>query len=386
MNTALTTLPLAGIPPEDEALRAEVRAFLKEALRDVPTDVRARTWLGYDLEFSRKLAKAGWVGLTLPPQYGGGGRSNYARFVLSEELLAAGAPVAAHWIADRQTAPLILRFGSQAQREFFLPKIIRAEVVFCIGMSEPDTGSDLAGVRTRATRTTTGWRLNGRKIWTTNAHRAQYMCALVRTSGSPEDRHKGLSQIIVDMSLPGISVRPIRDIAGDTHFNEVLFEDVDLPADALVGEEGAGWQQVTAELSLERSGPERVYSSLLLADEWLSGMRAAGINHPAANAVAGRVVGRLAVLRAMSLAVAAKLDRNERPDLEAAFVKDLGTDFEQALPEWIHEALQAVPLAAPSSVLRRTLAYLTQISPTFSLRGGTRQIMRGIIARGLGLR
>lgn len=386
MDTALTSLPLAAIPPEDEALRPKVRAFLEQALREVPADVRARTWLGYDLDFSRKLAREGWIGLTLPREYGGGGRSNYARFVLSEELLAAGAPVAAHWIADRQTAPLILKFGSPDQRAFFLPRIIRAEVVFCIGLSEPDTGSDLAGVRTRATRSERGWRVNGRKIWTTNAHRAQYMCALVRTSGSAEDRHKGLSQVIVDMTLPGISVRPIRDIAGDSHFNEVLFEDVELPADALVGEEGAGWQQVTAELALERSGPERVLSSIVLADAWLAEMRAAAIEHPAVQATAGRIGGRLAVLRAMSLAVAAKLERGERSDLEAAFVKDLGTEFEQAVPEWIHEALQATPRAMPSPTLQRTLAYLTQISPTFSLRGGTRQIMRGIIARGLGLR
>ena len=386
MNSALTSLPLAAIPPEDEALRPQVRAFLQLALRDLPPDVRSRSWLGYDLAFSRALAREGWIGLTLPRQYGGGGRSNFARFVLSEELLAAGAPVAAHWIADRQTSQLILRFGSEAQREFYLPKIARAEVVFCIGMSEPDTGSDLASVRTRATRTERGWLLNGRKIWTTNAHRADYMCALVRTSGSAEDRHKGLSQVIVDMKLPGISVRPLRDIAGDTHFNEVLFDNVELPPDALVGEEGAGWQQVTAELAFERSGPERIYSSIVLADTWLAEARAAAAEVPAVQATAGRIAGRLAVLRAMSLAVAGKLDRGERPDLEAAFVKDLGTEFEQAVPEWIREALDATPQLAPSAALLRSLAYVTQISPTFSLRGGTRQIMRGIIARGLGLR
>lgn len=386
MNSALTSLPLAGIPPEDEALRPQVRAFLARALRDLPADVRSRSWLGFDLQFSRALAKEGWIGLTLPREWGGAGRSSFARFVLSEELLAAGAPVAAHWIADRQTAPLILRYGTPAQREFFLPRIARADIVFCIGMSEPDTGSDLASVRTRAVRTDRGWLLNGRKIWTTNAHRADYMLALVRTSGTGEDRHKGLSQIVVDMKLPGVSVRPLKDIAGDTHFNEVLFEDVELPADALVGEEGAGWQQVTAELALERSGPERLYSSIVLAEAWLAEMRAVAADHSVVRSTAGRIAGRLAVLRAMSLAVAAKLDRGERPDLEAALVKDLGTEFEQAIPEWIREALDAVPQVAATPTLLRSLAYVTQISPTFSLRGGTRQIMRGIIARGLGLR
>nr|WP_115706170.1 acyl-CoA dehydrogenase family protein [Cupriavidus taiwanensis] len=376
---------LAGIPPEDEALRAPVRAFLQSALQGIPADVRARAWLGFDADFSRALAGQGWIGLTLPREYGGGGRSGFARFVLLEELLAAGAPVSAHWIADRQTAPLILRYGTPAQRDFYVPRIIRGEAFFCIGMSEPDTGSDLASVRTRAVRTPDGWRLNGRKIWTTNAHRSHYMCALVRTSGAPEDRHKGLSQLIVDLSLPGVTVRPIRDIAGDAHFCEVLFEDVELGADALIGEEGSGWRQVTAELAFERSGPERIYSSLVLAETWLAHARAAGGASPASAQVAGRIAADLAVLRAMSLAVAGKLDKGENPELEAALVKDLGTEFEQAVPGWIQQAL-AFDARPPSAELARTLAYVTQIAPSYSLRGGTRQILRGIIARGLGLR
>jgi alkylation response protein AidB-like acyl-CoA dehydrogenase len=379
-------LSRAAIPPEDEALRAPVRAFLHERLRDVPPDVRARSWLGFDADFSRALARQGWLGLTLPQQYGGAGRSSFARFVLLEELLAAGAPVSAHWIADRQTAPLILRFGSPAQRDFYVPRIVRGEAFFCIGMSEPDTGSDLASVRTRATRTATGWQLNGRKIWTTNAHRSHYMVALVRTSGSPEDRHKGLSQLIIDLALPGVTIRPIRDMAGDEHFCEVLFEDVDLPADALIGEEGSGWKQVTAELAFERSGPERVYSSIVLADTWLAEVRQFDATHRSVRAIAGRIASRLAVLRSMSLAVADMLDQGQRPDLEAALIKDLGTEFEQTVPTWIGEALGLMPGFTPSPALLRTLAYVRQISPTYSLRGGTRQIMRGIIARGLGLR
>lgn len=377
-------LQLAAIPAQDEALRASVRAFLREALHDMPADRRARSWMGYDAEFSRALARQGWLGLTLPAAYGGGERSNYARFVLSEELLAAGAPVSAHWIADRQTAPLILRYGSQAQRDFYLPRIIRGEAFFAIGMSEPDTGSDLASVRTRATPQGGGWLLNGRKIWTTNAHRSHYMCALVRTSGAPEDRHRGLSQMIFDLTLPGIEIRPIRDITGDTHFCEVLFDNVRLPADALVGEEGSGWAQVTAELALERSGPERIYSSMVLIDGWLAHLRANGAPEPAQVRLAGRLAANLAVLRAMSLAVTRRLNEGADAGLAAVLVKDLGTGFEQAVPEWIGQALRAGP--APDEVLARTLAYLTVINPTFSLRGGTRHILRGIIARELGLR
>ena len=390
MNSNLTSLPIAAVPAEDEALRAQVQRFLQEALKHLPADVRSRSWMGFDLEFSRALAAQGWIGLTLPREYGGAARSNFARFVLSEELLSAGAPVAAHWIADRQTSQLILRFGSEAQRRYFLPKIVAAELIFCIGMSEPDTGSDLASVRTRATRNANGWLLNGRKIWTTNAHRADYMCALVRTSGTTEDRHKGLSQMLVDMRLPGVSVRPLKDIAGDTHFNEVLFEDVQLPEDALVGNEGDGWKQVTSELAFERSGPERIYSSIVLADRWLSCVRANAETNVEPNAfvldTAGRIAARLAVLRSMSLAVAAKLEAGEQPQLEAAVVKDLGTAFEQDIPEMIRRTLEMHPHWRHSAMLHSCLAYVTQVSPSFSIRGGSRHIMRGIVARCLGLR
>ncbi|QNK67093.1 acyl-CoA dehydrogenase family protein [Variovorax sp. PAMC26660] len=385
MNT-LQSFSLVAIPPEDEALRAPVRAFLQSALHGVPPAVRARSWMGFDADFSRALGRQGWIGLTLPTAYGGAGRSSFARFVLLEELLAAGAPVSAHWIADRQTAPLILRYGTEAQRAFFVPRIARGELFTSIGMSEPDTGSDLASVRSRAVPTATGWRLNGRKIWTTNAHRAHYMCTLVRTSGMPEDRHKGLSQLLVDMALPGVTVRPIRDLSGDGHFCEVLFEDVELPADALVGEEGAGWQQVTAELAFERSGPERIYSSLVLAEAWLAELRQSAAPAASVQVIAGRIAARMAVLRAMSLAVAEQLGRGLDPAFEASLVKDLGTEFEQAIPGWIEEAFDAPGHPVPSVGLLQTLAYVTQLAPSFSLRGGTRQIMRGIIARGLGVR
>ncbi|HYG44640.1 MAG TPA: acyl-CoA dehydrogenase family protein, partial [Bordetella sp.] len=314
MENIAGALRAIAIPPEDEALRTPLRTFLTSTLANVAPHVRARSWMGYDAEFSRALARQGWLGLTLPRAYGGAERSNYARFVASEELLAIGAPVSAHWIADRQTAPLILRYGSASQREFYLPRIIRGEAFFCIGMSEPDTGSDLASIRTRAQRFEGGWRLNGRKIWTTNAHRSHYMCALVRTSGTPQDRHQGLSQFIVDMSLPGISVRPVRDITGDTHFCEVLFDNVALPADALIGDEGAGWQQVTAELALERSGPERLLSSMVLIDTWLAHVRTRPGEQRTAE-LAGRIAARLAVLRAMSLSVANQLERGLNPSL-----------------------------------------------------------------------
>jgi len=380
-----STLALTRLPPEAQALRAPLRAFLDEALAGMPADRRARSWLGFDAAFSRELGRRGWIGLALPREYGGGGRGQLERFVVAEELLARGAPVSAHWIAERQSAPMILRCGSEAQKRWHVPRICRGESFFAIGMSEPQAGSDLASVRTRATRTADGWRLNGHKIWTTNGAECDHMIALVRTSGEPGDRHRGLSQLLIDLRTPGITVRPIEDLTGDRHFSEVFFDDVQLPHEALLGAEGEGWQQVNAELAYERSGPERIYSSIVLLDTWLAQLRARGDAGEAATALAGRLVAELATLRSLSLAVTTKLAAGENPMNDAVLVKDLGTGFEQNLPIAIAELLDAS--AAPvSDELARTLAYVTQFAPTFSLRGGTREILRGMIARGLGLR
>jgi alkylation response protein AidB-like acyl-CoA dehydrogenase len=382
----IDALELSAIPESAQALRPAVRAFLDDALRERPMDRLARSWMGFDADFSRALARQGWVGLTLPQAYGGGGKDAFHRFVLAEELLCRGAPVSAHWIADRQSGPLILKYGTAAQRDFYLPKVCKAEAFFCIGMSEPQSGSDLAGLRTRATRIGEGWRLSGQKLWTTNAHKAHYMIALVRTSGTPEDRHQGLSQMIVDLSLPGITVRTLGDLTGDQHFNEVFFDEVLLPHDALIGEEGAGWAQVTAELAYERSGPERIYGSMVLFDAWLQHLRSRSAPTPAELALAGRILTQLVPLREMSVALTAKLAQGDSPVIEAALVKDLGTELEQAIPNLIADAVAADPLAERPAALLQTLSYVLQVCPTFSLRGGTREILRGVIARGLGLR
>ncbi|MFZ2663334.1 acyl-CoA dehydrogenase family protein [Rhodoferax sp.] len=389
MNNLLSAFRLAALPAGTNSFRAEVKAFLQSSLEPAPADIRARSWMGFDAAFSKKLAARGWVGVTLPARYGGASLDAFSRFVLVEELLAAGAPVSAHWIADRQSGPLILKFGTEAQRQFYLPKICAAEAFFCIGMSEPNAGSDLASVGTRATRCeidgSSGWRLNGRKIWTTNAQHCHYMIALVRSSGEPQDRQKGLSQFIVDLALPGVTIRPIQDLAGDAHFSEVFFDDVLLADDALIGNEGSGWAQVNAELAFERSGPERVYSSIVLLEHWITCLR----KTPAASvhaATIGRFATHLATLRNMSIAVTAKLVNGESPLVEAALVKDIGTEFEQRIPAVIEAAIAMDPDAPVDAELYRAVAYVSQMAPTYSLRGGTREILRGMIARGLGLR
>lgn len=380
------TLNLAGIPEADETLRPAIRALIAETVAALPADVRARSWSGFDAGFSRQLGEAGFLGLTLPKRYGGGEKGPFARFVVVEELLSAGAPVAAHWIADRQSAPLILNYGTEEQRELYIPGICRGELIFCIGMSEPGSGSDLASVRTRAERTETGWRVNGQKIWTTNAMHGDYMIALLRTSGGSDDRHAGLSQLIIDLKAPGVTIRPIVDLAGDAHFAEVFFDNVDLPFGALIGAEGEGWKQVTAELAFERSGPERIYSSVVLLDAWVRHLQAIGRRDPATLDLVGDFTARLATLRAMSIACTARLALGESPVVEASLVKDLGTAFEQELPVAIGNDLAALPDEPVGAELFRTLMFVTYIAPSFSLRGGTREVLRGIIARGMGLR
>lgn len=194
-----------------EALRAEVRDFLAVELADRRPRDRARTWTGFDAEFSRKMGARGWIGMTWPKEYGGQDRSALERYVVLEEMLAAGAPVAAHWIADRQSGPLLLKVGTEEQRRTLLPRIAAGECYFCIGMSEPDSGSDLAAVRTRAVPVPGGFRVNGTKLWTTYAHKSHYMLLFCRT-GDGDDRHDGTSQLLVDLNTPGITIRPIEDL------------------------------------------------------------------------------------------------------------------------------------------------------------------------------
>lgn len=372
------------MPPEAEALRREVRDFLDEELRNTPPARRAWSWMGRDREFSRKLGQKGWIGITWPKKYGGGERTFFERYVLMEELLAAGAPVAAHWIGDRQSGPLLLRFGTEEQRQFFLPRITSGELSFCIGMSEPDSGSDLAATRTRAEKVDGGFKINGTKVWTSGAHEADYMIALFRTDPDPSNKHGGLSQFLVDTKSEGLTISPIINLMGTHHFNQCVFEDVFVPDDRLVGREGGGWDQVVAELAFERSGPERYLSCIQLVLEILKVAQQRG--DPALIEEVGRLAAHVYTLRRMSLAVTGKLQRGENPALEASVVKDVGGVFEQSIPEIAQRLMDEEPTMGPGSDFQNVLAFLTQEAPSFSLRGGTREILRGIIARGLGLR
>ena len=369
------------LPPEVTRLRSDVRAFLAGQLAGRDPVERANCWMRHDADFSRALGQAGYIGMVWPKEYGGGGRPPVERYIVLEELLAAGAPVCAHWVADRQSGPLLLKFGSERQKRELLPGIARGETYFCIGLSEPNAGSDLASVRTRARPVGNKWLIEGQKIWTTIAHRSHYMIALVRTGDG--ERQAGLSQFVIDLSLPGITIRPITDLTGSSEFTEVFFDGVMVDDAMRIGEVGEGWKQVTAELSLERSGPERYLTSFVLLEQLIRHAKATGDAH--LRSLVGELTAELWSLRNMSMSTAAKLAAGQDPAVEAAIVKDLGTTHEQSLPARVQALLDEVGFGDGSD-LSRILAYLLKVSPTFSLRGGTREILRGIIARGLGLR
>jgi len=303
-----------------------------------------------------------------------------------EELLAAGAPSAHHWVADRQSGPLIARYGTEEQKQTIIPKIVSGDACFAIGMSEPNAGSDLAALKTKAERTSDGWLVNGQKIWTSNAHRADYIIALFRTDTQTDSRHMGLSQFLIDMNqAKGITCRPIKDLTGRSHFNEVFFEDAWLPPDALVGVEGGGWKQVTEELAFERSGPERYLSCFILLRKLVDVLK--GTDNPVLLGKLGSQIALATSIRHMSLSVAGMLNDGLDPSLQASVVKDVGCSFEQGLPGLAQELVEMEPTLSDSGIdYQQVLGNLIQLAPSFSLRGGTPEIMRGIIARGLGLR
>lgn len=379
--------PAVDLPPRAATLRAEVREFLAQERAAGAWTPRSDVWLsGWDERFTRELGKRGWLGMTIPVEYGGHGASPLDRYVVTEELLAAGAPVAAHWIADRQIGPTLMRFGTEAQRRRFLPGIAAGEVYFGIGMSEPDSGSDLASVRTKADRVGGGWELTGTKVWTSGAHHAHAFFALARSAPRDDtNRHAGLSQFIVQLDSPGVTIRPILLLTGAHHFNEVVFERVFVPDEMVLGEIGSGWHQVTSELAFERSGPERFLSTFPLLNA-LVGELATGPVDAGTRRELGGLVARVWTLRRMSLAIAGALESGHAPDLAAAVVKDLGTRYENEVIDAARLLLAIPPDPGADGGYARLLADAVLHAPGFTLRGGTNEVLRGIVARGLGLR
>jgi acyl-CoA dehydrogenase len=364
-------------------LRMAIREFLRSDQAEFGWKPIVDSWLScWNEGFSARLGAAGFLGLTIPRRYGGHGLGYLDRYVVTEELLAHGAPVAAHWVADRQVAPGLLAYGNEEQRHRLLPSIAAGRFYSAIGMSEPGAGSDLAAAQTKARRTDSGWLLNGTKVWTSGAHHAHQMVVLARTSPvDPEHRHAGFSQFLVPCDSAGVTMSAVVLMSGEHHFNEVVFDDVFVPDADVLGEVGNGWHQVTAELSFERSGPERMLSTAPLI---LAAIRALACDPERDRTTqVGYLLGRLISLRQLSVSVAHTLADGKPAANQAALVKDLGTRFEQESVGIAADLLEDAPSDAGLDALLRA-AWLHR--PLFTLRGGTNEVLRGVVARGMGLR
>jgi alkylation response protein AidB-like acyl-CoA dehydrogenase len=377
--TAITFAPSADLAAYAE-LRAEVRDFIA---REAPATLSHAYLGGDDREMSRKIGAMGWIGMCWPKAYGGGERTMLERYVVAEELLVARLPLGSHWIADRQAGPLLLKFGSEEQRQLILPRIVAGECRFCIGMSEPNAGSDLASVKAFAAKVEGGYVLNGNKVWTSGADQSDYMVALCRTEPQGERRHQGLSQLLIDLGAPGIRVIPIRNLLDEEDFCEVFFDDFFVPDDSVIGTPGEGWGQVSSELAFERAGPERFLSSFQLILELIDVL--AGDPFPAAEEAIGRLAAHLATVRQLSCSVATMQQSGDLAAVQAALVKDVGTSLEQEICEVVRRLHVVDPDYFMGSGLARSLGELLLRAPSFTIRGGTREVLRGIIAKGCGV-
>jgi acyl-CoA dehydrogenase len=380
---------LCADEPELAKLRVAIRDFLREDRGEFGWHTAVDSWLGrWDEGFSERLGDAGFLGLTIPVRYGGHGLSHLHRYVVTEELLAHGAPVGAHWVADRQVAPGLLAYGNEEQRERLLPRIAAGRFYSAIGMSEHGAGSDLAAVATKAVRAEGGWRLTGTKTWTSGAHHAHQIVVLARTSPvDPERRHAGFSQFLVPCDAAGVTISPIVLMSGEHHFNEVAFDEVFVPDADVLGAIGDGWHQVTAELSFERSGPERILSTLPLITAAIRALASGPQPDDHTAAAVGDLLARLISLRQLSVSVARALAGGEAAANQAALVKDLGTRFEQESVDLVADLLEYAPAQARSDPRLRELLDTGWLHrPLFTLRGGTNEVLRGVVARGMGLR
>jgi alkylation response protein AidB-like acyl-CoA dehydrogenase len=371
------------LTPAELELQRDVRAFLAEELPKGTYEPALGMGAGKDKDFSKKLAARGWIGMALPERYGGHDRSAVDRFIVVEELLRSGAPIGYHWVGDRQTGSVINRFGTEEQRERFLPLICRGEIGFSIGMSEPDSGSDLASVSMRAERAEDGWLLNGSKIWTSGAHENDWFVCLCRTSPIEDgNKHQGLSQMLVDLRSPGLEINGIPFLDGSAGFNEVVMTDVFVPDDLVLGQVGMGWAQNTSELAYERGGPDRWLSTFGVVEQFLAGRAGIGLDGRAAERL-GAIVARYWGLRNLSLSVARMIDAGGAPSVESALVKEMGTRFEQDTLIELLALVDLEPSPDSASLFERMFTAATLTGPSFTIRGGTIEILRSVAAKGL---
>jgi alkylation response protein AidB-like acyl-CoA dehydrogenase len=374
-------LAATELTPSERALQREVRDWLEERLPEGSYPVGLGMVGAFDPQFSRDLGAQGWLGMALPQEYGGGGRTAVERLVVVEELLSRGAPVGFHWVADRQSGPSIALHGTEEQKREFLPRIAAGEISFAIGMSEPDSGSDLASLKAKAEPAErggqAGWVINGSKVWTSGAHLVDYILGLFRTG---DDKHGGLTQFIIERPTEGLTITPIPFIDGEEHFCLVTFEDVFVPDSRRLGEVGWGWLQNQGELVLERGGVDRWMSAMPVLERWVQREQAASTRLH--DDLAG-IAARCWAFHGMSLAVARMVDAGEYPQTEAALVKDMATRFEQECVEIVVRHLGRMPDPTSADPFEALLATAVLDKPSWTIRGGTTEILHNLIAKEL---
>jgi alkylation response protein AidB-like acyl-CoA dehydrogenase len=353
-----------ALPDDLDKLRLEAEEVANRAAADLP--VKEDSWINsHDRAFSEELGERGWLGMTWPVEYGGGGRTPLERFIVFEAMIAAGAPIAATWFCDRQMGPSLLTFGTEEQRRRFLPDMIAGKAAWCIGMSEPDSGSDLASLRTRAERDGDDFVINGQKVWTSFAALADYCYLICRTN--PEGKaHQGLSEVIVPMDTPGIEVRPITDMTTNSHFCEVLFDDVRVPVGNLVGELNGSWKQTMRQLEHERGGIDRLLSNRALYRDSLP--RADHTDPLVRQEIAALEsfyrIGRHLILREVL---------GQAPGGWSALTKAASTTFEQRVAEF------CAAVHGPEAMLWNRVSRAVCYAPAYTIMGGTNDVLKNIV-------
>ncbi len=374
-------------PIDVAAFRAELRAWLAEHCTERYRDLGFRgdpddDWLERMHEWSRLMADAGWAGIDWPAQFGGRGLGLAHQVVLAEELDVARAPGSLNPIGLANIAPSIMAYGTAAQKERFLRPMLRGEEIWCQGFSEPDAGSDLASLATRAERdaNSDGWILTGQKVWNTYGQLARW-CELLARTDPIASKHRGISCFVVDMELPGIDVRPLRTATGDAEFCEIFFDDVRIPADSLLGPEHEGWTVAMATLTFERSGVANLHiSTRRLIRELIDEVRKAGLaDDPIARQELAALWSAGELQRLLSERATTRALQGLAPGPESSLIKMVWSQVGQALPM---VATRVLGIRALEGSWGRKLVHARSLT----IAGGTTEVNRNIIAeRVLGL-
>ena len=380
---------------EQEKFRGEVRDFLEGEIKQGLWEPSCDAWImGYDQEFTKRVAQKGWIGLTWPKEHGGQGRSFIDRLILTEEMLRYGAPAACHWFADRQIGGAIVHYGTEEQKKEILPKILNGEATVGLGMSEPEAGSDLASLKTRAVEDGDDYVIDGQKVWTSGGGNMNWIYLVARTD-QEAPKHKGISEFLFETSLPGITINPIADMTGGVHFNEVFFDNVRVPKGCLIGQENRGFYQILNQLDYERSGMERLMANYVLFDALVKYTKETKRDgrplseDPMIRSKLAQLKVELEIGRLFMYRVAVVMDEGNAPNWESSLSKAYGTAFEQRLAGIAIEILGLYGQLSPESkwVPMHGMAYHSYLSSKgYSLQAGASEVLKNILAqRKLGL-